>query len=109
MAASFMNRLNRQLLSRPGAIQFAQVGQRLGDLPGQFLRLRATKIDDLLGDAKLEQLSGQLDELVAILTIPTKLERPPDLGRIPADSTTRLLEHRGQLPDLVRVAAGDVP
>src|SRR5260370_21102372 len=106
---SYINRLNRQLLSRSRAIQFAQVGQRSGALASQFLRLPAAQVDDLLGDAQLEQLPAQVDELIAILAVPAKLERSSDLGRVAADSATRLVEHRSELPGLVRISTGDVP
>src|SRR5260370_3040298 len=106
---SYINRLNRQLLSRSRAIQFAQIGQRSGDLASQFLRLPAAQVDDLLGDAQLEQLPAQVDELIAVLAVPTKLERSSDLGRVAADSATRIVEHRRELPYLVRVSTGDVP
>src|SRR2546427_3208225 len=98
-----------QLLSRSRAIQFAQVGQRLANLCCQPCGLRATKIDDLLRDTQLEQLSAQVDELIAILAVPTELQGPSDLGRVPADSAACLFELRRKLPHVVRVSTGDVP
>src|SRR3989442_5469280 len=98
-----------QLLSRSRAIQFAQVGQRLANLCCQPCGLRATKIDALLRRTQLEQLFAQVDELIAILAVPTELQGPSDLGRVPADSAACLFELRRKLPHVVRVSTGDVP
>jgi len=67
------------------ALEKAQVGQGLGDLLRQPHRLVAPQVDHLLGDAKLEQSPGQLEQLVPVLAVPSELERAPDFRGIAAD------------------------
>src|ERR1700694_5519101 len=52
------------------APELPQVGQHLGDLLGQRHRAFAAQVDDLLRDAQLEVLRGQLEQLAAILAVP---------------------------------------
>src|SRR2546427_6416982 len=100
---------NQPSLSRTGTIQFAEVGQRLGDLSCERYRLRAAQVDDLLGDAQLEKPATEIDEPAAVLAVPAKLDRPPDLRLVAADSAASLHEHRRELLDLLDIPAGDVP
>src|SRR5712692_4502173 len=96
-------------LSRSRAIEFAQVGQSLGDLAGERHRLPTADVDDLLGDPHLEEAPAQREQLAAVGAIPAELDRMPDLRRIPAHRTAGLLEHRSELVDFVELSAGDVP
>src|SRR2546425_615706 len=100
---------NQPSLSRTGTIQFAEVGQRLGDLSCERHRLRAAQVDDLLGDAQLEKPATEIDEPAAVLAVPAKLDAPPVLSLVAADRAQSLHEHRRELLALLDIPAGDVP
>src|SRR5450759_1349481 len=91
------------------SVQLPQLGQHLCDLLRERHGVVAPQIDDLLGDAQVKVLPGNLQQLVAILAVPAKLERPPDLGGVATDAPARVLEHRRELFHPFRVAARDVP
>src|SRR6266550_2106829 len=91
------------------AIEFAQLRQQLGDLLRQAHGVLATQVDHLLGHTELEVPARQLHQLVAILAVPSVLQRAADVGRIAPDGVAGLVELVDQGSDELDVATRDVP
>src|SRR5258708_10264193 len=105
-----MSGLSEPLVSRHcRATGGEQVAPTLGDLLRQGEGAFPAQVDALLRHAELEVLRGKLQQLVAILPVPTKLERPPDLRYVAPDDAARLFELRRELFDPVGIPTRDVP
>src|SRR5450759_306719 len=117
MATSSSLLLNHRQLSRRTApvsgtrsVLPSQLREQIGDLAGQGAGVRTAEIDDLLGKSELQVTRRLFEQRPTVLTVPAKLKGTPDLGHVPTDGATGILQLRDQLLHLPGITApGGVP